>query len=107
MHISFEDIRRIVNKHDPEGLFRLGAPEDEYDHEVGRIHRSLAGLEKNPDYRYILELVEYVFYVSFDISTKADGTTINLRKPQYSWFHDPELKASFIAFEIASLLENK
>jgi hypothetical protein len=34
---SFNELRTIINKHDPINLIKIGAPEDEYDSEVKTI----------------------------------------------------------------------
>lgn len=102
MDLAYEDVRRILIENDPEGLLRMGAPEDEYDHEARTIHRSLSALHRKPDFQYILELVEYVFYTAFDT---IDGSDVCWKKEQYSWLHDQELIAHFIAFEIHSLMK--
>jgi hypothetical protein len=33
----FEDVRAILNRHDPMGLIAIGCPDDEYEPEVGTI----------------------------------------------------------------------
>ena len=105
MNISFDEIRTIILRNDPEGLRRMGAPEDEYDYEVGKIYRSLVDLTKNPSFQYILELVEYVFHTSFDYAGDINGGPLVMyKKPQYSWLHDNELIANFIALEIHELI---
>lgn len=102
MNIAYEDVRRILIENDPEGLIRMGAPEDEYDGEAKKIHRSLSNLSRKPDFKYILELIEYIFYTSFDT---IDGSDVCWKKPQYSWLHDNDLTAHFIAFEIHALIK--
>ncbi len=32
--LSHEDIKEVINRHDPEGLLALGAPQDEYGGEI-------------------------------------------------------------------------
>jgi hypothetical protein len=41
----FADVRAILNDHDPMGLISLGAPEHEYEPEVGSILPRLSGAE--------------------------------------------------------------
>lgn len=107
MNLAYEDVRQVLIKNDPEGLLRMGAPPDEYDDEAKRIYCSLVGdqkvlLPQKPSFQHVLEVVEYVFYTSFDV---IDGSDVCWKKPQYSWLHDQELDAHFIAFEIHSLLK--
>ena len=72
MDLAYDDVRRILIENDPEGLLRMGCPQDEYDSEAGTIYRSLSALHRKPDFQYILELVEYVFYTSFDTIDGSD-----------------------------------
>lgn len=102
MSLTFENVRQIIVDNDPEGLIRMGAPINEYDSEARRIYRSLADLNKKPSFQYILELVEYVFYTSFNT---FDGVKVLSKKKQYSWLRDNDLVANFIAFEIHKIME--
>lgn len=40
---AFAAVREVINRHDPEGLIEIGAPEDEYDPEVADLVRLVLG----------------------------------------------------------------
>jgi hypothetical protein len=60
--LSKEQVRAVINKHDPMGLLRIGAPEDEYDLEVKDIvtRRNECNMRLDPD--EIRVIFEYWFY---------------------------------------------
>jgi len=50
----YSGVRAIVNRHDPVGLIRIGAPDDEYDAEIGTILPRLQGAMSSEDVQQIV-----------------------------------------------------
>jgi hypothetical protein len=50
----YNDARKIINRHDPVGLIRIGAPDDEYEAEVGTILPRLQGARSSQDVQQIV-----------------------------------------------------
>jgi hypothetical protein len=50
----FAEVRRILNRHDPVGLIRMGMPEDEYEPEVGTILPRLREAARPQDVQRLL-----------------------------------------------------
>lgn len=65
---EIEDVKKIVNKHDPMNLISSGAPDDEYNMEVSQI---LGILEKDSGVKKmeLSESIKSIFISTFDEST--------------------------------------
>jgi len=62
----FLEVREIINKSDPIGLLKQGAPDDEYEKEVQEI---IAGLNKCKNANQTQELIYRVFKNNFGENT--------------------------------------
>lgn len=62
--MNYNDLREIVNKHDPVFFIKVGAPEDEYDLETGRIFVALQN--KNMDEDELTEVIKKIFIEAID-----------------------------------------
>jgi hypothetical protein len=51
----YADVRAILNRHDPVGLIGMGAPEDEYEPEVGTILPRLRTANEAEDVQRVLD----------------------------------------------------
>jgi hypothetical protein len=63
--MNTEIIKRLVNKHDPLHLIKMGAPDDEYQLEIGRI---AVVVENNSDIRApeLATAIKNIFITTFD-----------------------------------------
>lgn len=68
--ITEDGIKSVINRHDPEGLLAMGAPEDEYEAEVTCLH---IWIRKWPEYHgedftqeNLAESIHQVFSMMFD-----------------------------------------
>jgi hypothetical protein len=63
-------VRAVVNRHDPEGLIEMGAPEDEYDAEVRDLVRLVVGAEP-PSAESVLTVWQKWFGDSENLSSET------------------------------------
>lgn len=61
-----EEVRRIVNKHDPIGLLKIGCPSDEYDPEIRKIMPLLMKATSREEFH---DVVYHIFVQMFDKKT--------------------------------------
>lgn len=81
---SFNELRTIINRHDPIGLIDLGAPEDEYESEVKTI---IVQLDKEMTEKQIHDLVYTEFLRWFDDASTAGSKDAykELSNDIYKW----------------------
>jgi hypothetical protein len=77
-------LRKIINKHDPIGLIKIGAPEDEYDAEVATIIVQLYDKKTETE---ILELVytEFLRWFNEESTTGPKAAYKELAQEIYEW----------------------
>lgn len=63
----FTKVRRAINAADPEGLLRMGAPEDEYDQEAGRLAAAIRAMDA-PSVSAIEAALQDVWTQLFDLT---------------------------------------
>lgn len=84
--VLLNKIRKILNKHDPMGLIRMGAPEDEYNPEVEEI---MDVARKSHD---VDEFIDYVHEIFINWFTETDAGPrdryISLSKDLYELFKE-------------------
>ncbi len=67
------ELTKLVNKHDPAGLLKIGAPKDEYEMEIGEIGQKLSSCKS------VDELTQFVHDKFFPINVE-DGVNPNWDK---------------------------
>jgi len=68
-----DQIKKIINAQDPIHLIAVGAPEDEYNLEVGEISHRLVN---NKDGKQTRDIVREVFVEKFDEETARESAPI-------------------------------
>ena len=68
--ILFKKVKKIINKEDPEGLLKMGAPSNEYDTEINNITFLLCYGKEN-----ITEIVDDVFNIYFGDESRPTKVT--------------------------------
>lgn len=104
MFLTIENILAILNKQDLEKLINTGDKLTVYEPEAQRIFNSLKCLNYHPEFKYVKELVEYVYWTAF--SVKLDGEEI-VPRDFYPWLKQIDLKTMVIALDICELLDGE
>lgn len=55
--LNKETIENILRQHDPQGLIKMGAPQDEYSHEAEMIANNLSGCKSKKDFQTLIHSV--------------------------------------------------
>lgn len=76
--LSIDLIAGILIEHDPEGLIKMGAPEDEYSSEAEKIYNRITTENKQSIIDYTSTIV-FVFYEAFGSYSDEEGNF------GYSW----------------------
>lgn len=95
MSLSVPEIEKILAKHDPIGLIRMGAPQDEYKHEAKKIYNSLRCLNKQPKVQYVQDLVAYIFNQAFKLDDDSFGV----------WMRRSDYVVSIISLDLCELMD--
>lgn len=76
--ITYEKVEKVINRHDPLGLLKMGAPKDEYEPEITElVNRS--NNQSNLDWQDITKVFESWFYpgcISPELARKIEQELI-------------------------------
>lgn len=76
MKFNLDVIKQILIEQDVEGLIKIGAPKDEYDHEAELIFNRITNEDAEDLYKITIKIIS-VFFETF-------GTSVNCEKEVHS-----------------------